>query len=163
MTAFARLRLLGFVLLAVLPALACKDDRDAGEPEANATDAGAGSGASAGTRAAGTGGSSGSASGGTGSALDAGGTPQPFAPGTFSAEHEAEIRKDCNETLQCLAQQGQQLPDDPMEQCLIDSATVLDEGGAERQANFLSRFNRCSQYVVCDYYNCATSNAGGSP
>jgi hypothetical protein len=150
MTAFARPRLLGFVLLAVLPTLACKDDGDAGEPEANATDAG-------------TVGASGSASGGTGSAADAGGSPQPFAPGTFSAEHEAEIRKDCQETLQCLAQGGQQLPDDAMAHCLIDSAAILDEGGAERQASFLSRFNRCSQFVVCDYYNCATSNAGGSP
>jgi hypothetical protein len=83
-----------------------------------------------------------------------------FDPGTFSGMHEAEIQKDCKESLQCMAQNSLELPDDPVNKCLHDSAAAL-EMSEERQMNFLRKYGRCSAYVVCDYYTCATSNVTG--
>jgi hypothetical protein len=140
MRALASLRLLGLVLLAAWPAIGCNAaDTD---PAANAD-----------------GGSSGASGRTAGSAAGAG-APQPFDPGTFSGDHEAEIRKDCNDTIQCQAQQGRQLPDDPLETCLNASAEILDRD-SQRQASFLAKVARCETFVVCDYLNCVSTNTGG--
>ena len=151
---------------------ACKDDpAREGSGGSGAPDDGASGGAAAGRAGnLGSAGSNAGSSGATGTdePADAGtdvGTDadayQPFASGSFSAEHMAEIQKDCQETLQCLAQMGQELPDDPMQQCLQDSAMVLDQRGESLQTSFLTKFERCSELIVCDYYNCVTSTAGG--
>jgi len=50
-----------------------------------------------------------------------------------------------------------------MAQCLLDSAAVLDKDDPDRRARFLQTVSRCKDFVVCDYYVCATSNPGGSP
>jgi hypothetical protein len=143
MSALVSLRLLGLVLLAAWPAIGC-NAADA-DPAAKADGGSSGRGSSA-------------AAGRTGAA-DAGG-PKPFDPGTFSGEHEAEIRKDCNETIQCQAQQGRELPDDPLETCLNAGAEILDRE-TERQASFLAKVARCESFVVCDYLNCVSMNAAG--
>ena len=86
--------------------------------------------------------------------------PPLFDPGTFTGMHQQEILKDCQESLQCRAQMGMELPEDPMNQCVMDSAERLEES-TDRQESFLRKFGRCSNYVVCDYYTCATSNVSG--
>jgi hypothetical protein len=86
--------------------------------------------------------------------------PPLFDPGTFSGMHQDEILKDCKESLQCRAQMGMELPDSPMEQCVNDSAERL-ESSETIQESFLRKYGRCSNYVVCDYYTCATSNVSG--
>ena len=86
--------------------------------------------------------------------------PPLFDPGTFTGMHQQEILKDCQESLQCRAQMGMELPEDPMNRCVQDSAERLEES-TDRQDSFLRKFGRCSNYVVCDYYNCATSNVSG--
>jgi len=88
------------------------------------------------------------------------GEPPLFDPMTFSGMNEGSIRHDCKESLQCLAQMGMELPDDPMGRCVEDSAKVL-ESSAEKRANFLRKYGRCMNYVVCDYYTCARSNVSG--
>lgn len=79
-----------------------------------------------------------------------------FDPGTFSGMHEAEIQKDCKESLQCMAQNSLELPDDPVNKCLHDSAERL-EMSEDNQMNFLRKYACCSAFVVCDYYNCTKS------
>lgn len=122
------------------------------------------------TGAAGTAGSGGTAgsAGTAGSGGTAGDDPQdagtsssaePFAPGSFSAAHKAEITKDCTETVQCQAQMGQELPERPMQTCVENSAAVLDERGEPIQTSFLMKFERCRDRVVCDYYACVTTPA----
>lgn len=86
--------------------------------------------------------------------------PPLFDPSTFSGMHQQEIMKDCAESLQCRVQIGMELPDDPMKACLEQSAERL-ESSSDIQQTFLRKFGRCMSYVVCDYYNCATSNVSG--
>jgi hypothetical protein len=76
----------------------------------------------------------------------------------FSKDYAAELQKDCNETVRCLQQRDEMIEDDPFNECLKDSARHLD-GDAERQESFLANYNRCSQFIVCDYYDCAMSGA----
>jgi hypothetical protein len=84
-----------------------------------------------------------------------------FDPGTFTGMHEAEIRNDCKQSLQCRAQMGQEVPsEDPIGQCLHDSAERI-ESSTDIQDSFLRKYGRCMNYVVCDYYACATSNVTG--
>lgn len=90
-----------------------------------------------------------------------GGADKPlFDPGTFSGQHEAEIRKDCMESLQCAAQRGMELPPDPMDKCVTESAQRLEDM-EDKQESFLRNIGRCGNFVVCAYYDCATSNASG--
>ena len=86
--------------------------------------------------------------------------PPLFDPQTFSGMHQNEIMKDCRESLQCRAQMGMELPDNPMESCLEQSAERLESSG-DIQQSFLRKYGRCSNYVVCEYYTCATSNVSG--
>ena len=86
--------------------------------------------------------------------------PQPFAPGSFSAAHKAEITKDCAETLQCSTQMGQQLSSDSMQDCLDDTALALERGGERRQRRYLTDIERCHALVACEYYACATMPSG---
>lgn len=76
---------------------------------------------------------------------------------TFSTQHTAELMKDCQETVACHLQRGEQLPPDPVAACLEDSAAALDAADAEQQATFLATLERCTAFVVCDYFSCATS------
>jgi hypothetical protein len=76
----------------------------------------------------------------------------------FSKDYAAEIQKDCNESVQCFLQRDEQIEDDPFNECLKDSSAMLD-GDAELQGRFLRNFNRCNMFVVCDYYDCASSGA----
>jgi hypothetical protein len=86
--------------------------------------------------------------------------PPLFDPSTFSGMHQAEIMKDCAESLQCRVQIGMELPDNPMQTCLEQTAERLESSG-DIQQSFLRNFGRCSNFVVCDYYNCAISDASG--
>ena len=87
---------------------------------------------------------------------DAGPLPDAGDP-TFSTLHAAELMMDCQETVNCFLQRDEQLEADPLAACLADSAVVLDSGDAEDQARFLANFERCKAFIVCDYYDCATS------
>lgn len=78
----------------------------------------------------------------------------------FSQDYAAEIRKDCNESVNCFLQRDEQVEDDPFNECIKDSSNKLD-GDAEQQEAFLTNFGRCSNFIVCDYYECATSGASG--
>ena len=123
-----------------------------GTPPGAGTSGGAGMAASAGaggnaTGAGGAGGAMTSSDGGVNA--DAGVVP-------FSELHQAEIMKDCSESVQCLLQRDEQLEPDPLNACLGDSAALLDEN-PQLQERFLTIVQRCSAFVVCDYYDCATS------
>ena len=78
----------------------------------------------------------------------------------FSQQHAAEIRKDCNETINCLLQRDEQVPEDPFNGCISASGKYL-EGGQSRQMTFLNNYARCSQFIFCDYLDCAQSGATG--
>jgi hypothetical protein len=86
--------------------------------------------------------------------------PPLYDPGTFSGMNEDAIRKDCQESLQCLAQMSVELPQDPMGECLRDSGEELENNSAKRDS-FLRKFGRCMSFVVCDYYNCTLTDATG--
>jgi hypothetical protein len=110
---------------------------------------------------AGTAGSGGPAGGAGGS----GGivAPPPLIDGgvdaggrTFSELHEAELTKDCQESVQCLMQRAEPLEPDALSACLEDSAILLD-GNEALHARFLANVERCRDLVVCDYYDCAIS------
>lgn len=76
----------------------------------------------------------------------------------FSTDFAGEIQKDCNESVRCFQQRDQQLEADPFNECIKDSSAKLD-GDADRQASFMANYNRCSNFIVCDYYDCASSGA----
>jgi hypothetical protein len=76
----------------------------------------------------------------------------------FATDYAAEIQKDCNESVRCFQQRDQQLEPDPFSECIKDSSAAL-EGNAEKQASFMANYNRCSNFIVCDYYDCASSGA----
>jgi hypothetical protein len=96
------------------------------------------------------GGAVGSAGNGGGAGSDSADEP------SFSDLHATEIQKDCSESVTCFLQRDEQLADDPFEACVADSSTALD-GDERLQAAFLANYERCKAYVVCDYYDCATS------
>jgi hypothetical protein len=78
----------------------------------------------------------------------------------FSKDYAAEIGKDCKETVNCALQRDEQVENDPFNECLKDTSHLLD-GDAELQEQFLTNYGRCSQFIVCDYFECATSGASG--
>jgi len=74
----------------------------------------------------------------------------------FSSTYATEISEDCRQSVQCLAQRGQTTGPDPVQNCPKDTGAMLD-GNAAAQMAFLTNYERCRQYVVCDYFDCATS------
>lgn len=68
--------------------------------------------------------------------------------------HEAEIVFDCKQTVDCLNQMGEPLPEDPFVNCQQTSAEMLD-ADSQRQNTFLLKVSNCANFVACDYYFCA--------
>jgi hypothetical protein len=130
--------------------------------------AGAAAGSAGSSGSGTTGGGSFPLAGAGGATATAGSAPEPVDMGdaglgadsgdpTFSTQHRAELMKDCQQSVACYMQRGEQLEPDPVAACLEDSAALLDAADAERQATFLATVERCAAFVVCDYYDCATS------
>jgi hypothetical protein len=84
----------------------------------------------------------------------------PLGDDTFAGMNEDKIRYDCNQTVQCKNQHGEPLPDDPFERCVLDTADVF-EAQPEKQSEFLTNFNRCQAFVVCEYRSCALMDTVG--
>lgn len=154
------------VLLFAFLLLACTDDpsrpeQDSGEALNDATQRGSddAGGASADPQDIEAGSED---AGGPPADADAGdlGQEPPFAPGSFSATHTAEITKDCAETLQCNAQMGEALPSNAMQECLEDTALALERGGESKQRRYLTLLERCNTRVACEYYACARMRVG---
>ena len=78
----------------------------------------------------------------------------------FSKEYAHEIAQDCSESVKCYLQNDKQLEDDPFNECIKDSSDKLNSDPAA-QEKFLTSFGRCKQFIVCDYYTCASSGATG--
>lgn len=147
---------------------------DAGVPGAGqggGMDTTGGAAGATGSPTTGTGGGVGQAAGGAGGSGVPGGTGAITDPGgdagaadagpdggalSFSELHAAELMKDCQETVNCLLQRDEPLEADPLAACLEDSARAL-AGDESRQASFLANVARCRAFVVCDYYDCATT------
>jgi hypothetical protein len=79
------------------------------------------------------------------------------ATDAWSAAHAEEIRKDCTETVSCMAQRGFSLEGDPIETCIESTASTLDADPA-RQERFLAVYERCQAFLVCEYVDCASSS-----
>jgi hypothetical protein len=95
-------------------------------------------------------------------ALGACGDPEPelLDPSTFSGMNEDKIRFDCQHTVQCASQRGEQLPEDPVNSCVRATARLLETNPGE-QMLYLSNISRCQGYVVCDYNDCALLDVQG--
>jgi len=78
----------------------------------------------------------------------------------FSKDYAAEISKDCKESVNCFLQRDEQVEADPFNECIKDTSKALD-ADADLQDTFLTNYGRCSNFIVCDYYECATSGATG--
>jgi len=119
----------------------------------------AGAGGAGGQGTSGGGGAFGNAgSSGVMEPLDAGAADGGLSDGgalSFSELHAAELMKDCKETVSCFLQRDEQVEPDPLATCLEDSAALLDSDPA-LQASFLANVARCSAFLICDYYDCAS-------
>ena len=82
-----------------------------------------------------------------------------FDPDNFAGMYMPEVMYDCEQTVQCKAQQGGSLLDNPIVNCSLETGELLN-GSGDRQDKFLANYGRCSAFVVCDYVNCA--NAEGA-
>ncbi|MDH5670707.1 MAG: hypothetical protein OEZ06_01070 [Myxococcales bacterium] len=84
-------------------------------------------------------------------------------PNSFSGMHEAELTYDCQESVNCFNQRGQlpAIEGNQFTACIEASAAML-EGDAQRQMQFVNNFQRCSAFVSCQYYDCASANASSS-
>ncbi|MGD8858493.1 MAG: hypothetical protein PVI30_00675 [Myxococcales bacterium] len=82
-----------------------------------------------------------------------------YASGTYAAMNEASVSLDCEQTVQCLAQRGllMGIPD-PVGNCMEYTGRVLN-GDADKAREFESNLRRCQQFVVCDYFDCAVTDA----
>jgi hypothetical protein len=90
-----------------------------------------------------------------------GGESDPLDDGTFAGMNEDRIRYDCNQTVQCKIQHGESLAEDPFATCVLDTARVL-EAQPQKQGEFLTNFNRCAAFVVCEYRACALADIQGT-
>lgn len=148
---------IGFTLRIASLALVCAcmgGCPDEGAGEGGGSSASAGMGGSDPATDAGTVTTAGNAGSSGGAGSDS--TDEP----SFSEQHAAEIQKDCSESVNCLLQRDEQLEQNPFEECIADSSDALD-GDERRQAAFLTNYERCKAYVVCDYYDCALSGVSG--
>lgn len=103
----------------------------------------------------------GAAGGANGGAdADAGSDAGVLGPDSFGGMHVDDITYDCQQTVECQAQRGVSLPDDPVDDCVKATARLLGTG-IERQQKFLANFARCRAQVVCAYYDCALADASG--
>jgi hypothetical protein len=82
-------------------------------------------------------------------------------PDTWSGMHVNQIQKDCNETVQCMNQRGEPLVEDPINNCVKATAKLLESDMVKRD-QFISNNQRCAQFVVCQYYDCAITDATSS-
>ena len=85
----------------------------------------------------------------------------PLDPSTFAGMHRAEIEFDCKQTVDCKLRMGQEVLDDPYNTCVKDTAKIIEAMADSGKMQFLINYNSCSSFVVCDYLNCAQSDAGG--
>jgi hypothetical protein len=88
-----------------------------------------------------------------------------LAPNTFAGKHIDELRYNCEQSIQCGAHNGdfsqEELEDDPRGRCLEMSAKQINAQPAEKQLNFLIRFNGCAALEHCPFITCITSQAMG--
>ena len=82
-------------------------------------------------------------------------------PSSWAGMHVEQIRKDCAETVQCMNQRGDPLLDNPVDNCIESTARLL-ESMPDKQDEFISNHSRCAQFVVCDYLECAITDATSS-
>lgn len=92
--------------------------------------------------------------GGEDATPDAGGGSDSADSG-LPEDVRTKVEYDCNQTLQCQAQQGTDLPPDALAAC-IDQTSRLLAADADTLAGFLEAFAICEPFVVCDYVNCST-------
>lgn len=80
-----------------------------------------------------------------------------FERDKFAGMYMAEITYDCEQSVQCKAQQGGTLlENNPIGACALETGELLNSSG-ERQESFLANYGRCAAFVVCDYVNCANA------
>jgi hypothetical protein len=82
-------------------------------------------------------------------------------PSTFAGMNADKLQYDCQHTIQCAAQRGEELVQNPVDTCIQETAKLL-EAHPEIRTQYLSNVNRCQSRVVCDYKDCAITDAAGS-
>jgi len=155
----------------VFAATGCKEANDehdddgqgvSGASAAQAAGATGGAGAGAGASGAGSGTRDVAGAAGTGAVAGDGGSgteaePDPFAEGTFAADHMAEISYDCEQAVACaIASDGSRSAGteaDQVSMCMAETAKILNASEA-RQSDYTTRLAPCAELLGCDYIDC---------
>jgi len=90
-----------------------------------------------------------------------GGEVDPLDPSTFAGMHRGEIEYDCTQTVQCKRQMEQEVLEDPVNNCVRDTAAHVEKLSDAEKMQFLVNYNSCYMFVVCAYWNCVQSDAAG--
>lgn len=85
----------------------------------------------------------------------------PLDPSSFAGMNAEKVNYDCQHTIQCNAQLGEELAADPIDTCIVDTARLL-ESRPELHMQYLSNVTRCQNRVVCDYKTCALTDVQGT-
>lgn len=85
----------------------------------------------------------------------------PLDPSTFAGMNADKVSYDCQHTVQCSAQRGEELVENPVDTCIEETARLL-ESNPDMRTLYLSNVNRCQARVVCDYKDCAVQDTQGS-
>jgi hypothetical protein len=78
---------------------------------------------------------------------------------TFSMQHADEIAKDCAESVTCAVMRDEPLEEDPLAECLRDTAAALDNASSDVRMRFLVNVERCRESSACQYYDCAIAGS----
>lgn len=88
-------------------------------------------------------------------------THDPLDPSTFAGMNADKVSYDCQHTIQCNAQLGEELVQNPIDTCIADTAKLL-QNHPEIHTTYLSNVSRCQNRVVCDYKQCALADTQGT-
>jgi len=72
----------------------------------------------------------------------------------YAADHEDELRNDCQQTVDCLRSQDVTVSADPVNQCIAASGSRLNQYSASKRAAWEKGVAKCMSLRQCQYYDC---------